>query len=262
MSSTTGGTDVAERAAAIAAELDYQVLGDLVVALRGTTDGREARRAIEKRTSGRACAQLLELFELRDHHAAVLALDAAVRAAQAIREELGETTVVWTGPAVRTLAVRPTRQVVLQLIARARHSLTIVTYAGYNVAELVVALDQARLDRGVAVRLILETVQDSGGKLRGNAAEAFGNLPRAVPVYRWPAANRGATGAAMHVKTVIMDRRAILVSSANLTGAAMDRNMELGLLVESGHIPETVDRHFDELIEAEQIARIGGFGVV
>jgi phosphatidylserine/phosphatidylglycerophosphate/cardiolipin synthase-like enzyme len=61
----------------------------------------------------------------------------------------------------------------------------------------------------------------------------------------------------MHIKTVIMDRRAILVSSANLTGAAMDRNMELGLLVEGGRVPETVDRHIDELIEAKQITPAG-----
>jgi cardiolipin synthase A/B len=64
----------------------------------------------------------------------------------------------------------------------------------------------------------------------------------------------------MHVKTVIMDREAILVSSANLTGAAMDRNMELGLLVEGGHLAETVDRHFDELIEAEQVIRVDRIG--
>ncbi len=260
MSSATRGEDVAARAAAIAADLDGELLRELVAALRDTIDSRQARRTIEKRTSGRTGVQLLELFELCDHQKAVLALDTAVRAARSIREELGETTVVWTGPTVRTLAVRPTRQVVLQLIARARSSLTIVTYAGYDVAELVAALDEARLERGVVVRLILETEEDSGGKLKGDAAAAFGNLPKAVPVYCWPLANRGPTGAAMHVKTVVMDRRAILVSSANLTGAAMDRNMELGLLVEGGRVPGTVDRHFDELIEAEQIARIGGLG--
>ena len=39
------------------------------------------------------------------------------------------------------------------------------------------------------------------------------------------------------VKTVIKDREAILVPSANLIGAAMDRNMELGLPTEGVMLP-------------------------
>lgn len=246
----------AEAAAGIAEHLDGNLLTELVDALYGTPDARRAKREIERRTSGRTCASLLDLFDTAEHEMAILALDAAARAAQAIRERLGEATVVWTGPTVRTLAVRPTLQVVLELIRRARTSLTVVTYAGHNIAELVSAIDSARLDHAVSVRLLLETEADSGGRLKGDAAAAFGNLPKAVPVYRWPLANRGAAGGAMHVKTVIKDRDSMLVSSANFTGAAMDRNMELGLLVEGGDLPEVVDRHFDELIEAGQIVKV------
>lgn len=60
----------------------------------------------------------------------------------------------------------------------------------------------------------------------------------------------------MHVKSVIQDRQAMLLSSANLTSAAFDRNMELGLLVAGGTLPERVDRHFDELIETGELVRV------
>jgi phosphatidylserine/phosphatidylglycerophosphate/cardiolipin synthase-like enzyme len=250
----TDDHDIAHRAAVIASELDPQLLADLLALLRDENDSHEMRRIVEQRMAGTSASWLLELLQnCGDPRVALVALEAAERTAEAIRAERGETTVVWTGPTVQSLEVRPTRQVVRQLIAEAQHSLTIVTFAGRNIAELVQAVDQSRLTRGVEVRLILESEEDSGGRLKGDTAVAFGNLAKAVPVYYWPLANRGPTGAAMHVKAVIVDRRVILVSSANLTDAAMDRNMELGLLVRGGPLPQTVDRHFDELIETGQL---------
>jgi phosphatidylserine/phosphatidylglycerophosphate/cardiolipin synthase-like enzyme len=249
--------ELAARAAVIAADVDSEVLLELLPAIRGAADARQARRTVDRMTSGRVASQLLALFESTDYRSTVVALDAAAQTAHAVRRALGRTSVVWTGPTVRALPVRPTRQVVQQLIARSRQSLTIVTYASYGVQDLVAALNEARLERGVTVRLILETEEDSGGRLRGDAASALGVLARAVPVYCWPLANRATAGAAMHVKALIMDSSAILVSSANLTSAAMDRNMELGLLVEGGHVAETVERHLDELIDAQQIVRVG-----
>lgn len=61
----------------------------------------------------------------------------------------------------KALGLRPTRSVVLELIARAESSLTLVTYASHDITDLVKALDNARLERGVAVRAILETREDS-----------------------------------------------------------------------------------------------------
>lgn len=54
----------------------------------------------------------------------------------------------------------------------------------------------------------------------------------------------------MHVKCVVRDRCEILITSANLTSAALDRNMELGALIESGSVAAVVERHFDDLIDA------------
>jgi phosphatidylserine/phosphatidylglycerophosphate/cardiolipin synthase-like enzyme len=257
MTSDTPGESLADRVAEAALEIDASVLMDIVEVTRSVPNPRSARRTIEQRVSGPTGALIQEVFgDGDDVEIATVALEAAALAASAVRSELGKTTTIWTGPNVASLPVRPTRQAVLQLIARARKALTLVTFAGYDIDQLVEALESARKDHGVAVRIILETSLDSGGKMAGDPAAAFGNLPKAVPVYRWPAVNRGLSGASMHVKTVIRDSVDILVSSANLTGAALDRNMELGLLVEGGPIAATVDRHFDELIEADVLVRM------
>jgi phosphatidylserine/phosphatidylglycerophosphate/cardiolipin synthase-like enzyme len=52
----------------------------------------------------------------------------------------------------------------------------------------------------------------------------------------------------MHAKCAVADRRLAFVTSANLTGAAMTDNMELGLVVRGGDVPKRISNHFDALI--------------
>ena len=53
----------------------------------------------------------------------------------------------------------------------------------------------------------------------------------------------------LHAKAVVADDELVLVTSANLTEAALDRNIELGLLVRDRALAATVSRHFGVLIE-------------
>jgi cardiolipin synthase len=41
----------------------------------------------------------------------------------------------------------------------------------------------------------------------------------------------------MHVKAAAADSRVAFLSGANLTEAALERNMELGVLIRGGHLP-------------------------
>ena len=45
----------------------------------------------------------------------------------------------------------------------------------------------------------------------------------------------------MHVKAAVADSRIAFLSSANLTEAALERNMELGVLIRGGHLPAAID---------------------
>lgn len=249
--------DLAAKATDIAVQMDSERLAAVVDRLRAeATDVRTARRLVEKQFAGPLSAALQDLFTDSDFPAALHALDAASRTAKLIREELGHTGLVWTGPGSRTIQKRATRSVVDDLINRARASLTLVTYAGHDIDELVTELDEARLERGVTIRIVLETKEDSPHQEGPSPASAFKHLPLAIPVYRWPIERRGAKGGSMHVKCVIRDRSEALVTSANLTSAALDRNMELGVLIDGGPVPRLIDQHYDDLVDSGELVRL------
>ena len=181
------------------------------------------------------------------------ALAAALRAAAAVAERIRAAQaidVVWTGPATVEAPVRATSEVLLQVIGSARQTLIVVAFAAYKVAAVTDALAKAAA-AGVDVRLVLETVADSGGKLTLDAASAFKALAGVASFWVWPADQRSVPGggqASMHAKAAIADEHTALVTSANLTGAAQGYNMELGVLINGGPIPRRLARHYRALM--------------
>ncbi|MBU0596211.1 DISARM system phospholipase D-like protein DrmC, partial [Candidatus Bipolaricaulota bacterium] len=178
------------------------------------------------------------------------ALDAAL--AVVADERTSRTTIVWTGPSTDHVPLRTTRAVLNTMVARAEHELLLVSYAGFRVEELNDALLKAITDRSVKVTMILETSQDQGGGLTVAAANAFQPLVGKARFYTWAAERRAAEfaqHASLHAKCVIRDRVDALVTSANLTSAAIHDNIELGLRIEGGPIPGILHRHFEALID-------------
>ena len=53
----------------------------------------------------------------------------------------------------------------------------------------------------------------------------------------------------LHAKAVVIDDEAVFVTSANLTEAALDRNIEMGLLVRDAALAASVSSHFRVLID-------------
>ncbi len=60
----------------------------------------------------------------------------------------------------------------------------------------------------------------------------------------------------LHAKAVIADHRWVFITSANLTAAAWDQNIELGLLTDDRPLATQVVRHFEALIEHRAIHRL------
>ncbi len=102
------------------------------------------------------------------------------------------------------------------------------------------ALDAA-VGRGVYVSLIVESPEKLEG---GGGAAAYDRLR----VYQWPIDRREPPDAKLHAKAVIVDGRDVLLTSANMTNAAYDKNIELGVLCRGGGVARQVQRHFDGLI--------------
>lgn len=158
--------------------------------------------------------------------------------------------VAWTGPATLAVPVRRISTVLLDLIADCQRQLFAVSFAAYKVPEILKALTEAA-SRGVDVLLILESSEESAGALSVDSKEAFATLEGRARFYSWPKDQRGTADAphgTLHAKAVIADGKRALVTSANLTGHALELNMELGLLVEGGPIPRRLTNHFTELI--------------
>jgi phosphatidylserine/phosphatidylglycerophosphate/cardiolipin synthase-like enzyme len=159
---------------------------------------------------------------------------------------------VWTGPQSDT-ALRRTDQALLQVIESARSQLLIVSFAVYSIPDIRAALVQV-LERGVQLTIVIESPRESDGKVAYDGLIALGkDVAKRARIVRWPLEKRrilpdGKRGA-LHVKCAIADDRVLLVSSANLTEYALTLNMEMGLLVTGGVIPQQVAQHFRELIE-------------
>ena len=167
---------------------------------------------------------------------------------------------VWTGPDSQIIPLRRTDQALLQLIREARESLHIVSFAVYKADNIAQALVQAA-ERGAAISIYLETPDASEGKMSLDTVKALGEaVARQAQLYVWPKEKRPLTEdgkyGSLHAKIALADGRALLVSSANLTGYAMTLNMEMGVLVRGGAVPKQVEEHLLRLVEQGVFERI------
>lgn len=180
-----------------------------------------------------------------------LALLAASRASE--RSERHRAQVVITGPSSGAGTTRLTGAAVTQLIGSARRELLVVSYAAHRSARLVGALAAAS-KRGVRVDLVLEEST--------NAADAFSGLAGQVGIWQWPAGQRGAGGkAALHAKVIAADRSEALVGSANLTGRALNDNIEVGILLRDPRAVGRIVAHFRSLMRDKgPLYRLDGSG--
>jgi phosphatidylserine/phosphatidylglycerophosphate/cardiolipin synthase-like enzyme len=182
------------------------------------------------------------------------ALRAASRTSRLIASS-GSVELVWTGPKTGLIPTRHTEQVILEVIEAAVSDLFVVSYVFYK-AGLIVAALEAAIDRGVVVRILLESSTEQGGAVRGDAVRAMREaVPRATILVWEPATRniRDGLSACVHAKCAVADRRLAFITSANLTPAALERNMELGLLIRGGSVPERLRAHLDALVATKVI---------
>ena len=116
------------------------------------------------------------------------------------------------------------------------------------------------MQRGVSIRLILEFEETSEGQLSYDALKAFpAQLRATAQVFYWPADKRernqlGRPGK-LHAKVAVIDD-VVLVSSANLTDDAFNRNLELGVCLHGSEVRKNIVSHFDALIEQHELVEM------
>lgn len=184
------------------------------------------------------------------------ALRCASRASD-LAESRESVDMVWTGPMTRGVPSRHTEQVLMEVIDSAEKSLFLVSFVAYNVESIKGSLRKA-LERGVSLNVLLEASKSHGGKIDIDSIKNFQTTMLGARVYSWVSnkGNKDDFVGAVHAKCAVADGKVAFISSANLTGAAMEHNMELGVLIRGGDLPERLHRHLDALIDQRIIERV------
>ena len=176
-----------------------------------------------------------------------------LRAAEHIHTRMTDqqtTELVWTGPRTPFVSPRRTEQALLEVINGATWSLFLTSYVAYDIANVVRALNDA-IERGVQVHMLLERPRSDGGSI---SFDALGRLRQAVlgaHFFTWGDAGNAAAGGSVHAKVAVADDERCFITSANLTGSAMERNMEAGVLIRGGELPRLLGSHLRALVETK-----------
>ena len=68
--------------------------------------------------------------------------------------------------------------------------------------------------------------------------------------------SNGRPYASLHTKLLVIDGRRALIGSANLTDAALTRNLEAGLLIRDAALATDLEQHVRRLMEADVLCRM------
>lgn len=221
----------------------------LTSALDGSVDSAALREALQhlaqRGITGRAQAGFLALL---DEH----------------RSRERKPDLVWSGPRSSGLHARETPQVFEELLSTAQRSLWISSYVVYNGSKSFGAFAR-RMDEvpTLEVKLLLNIERPfrdatpSDELVRRFADRLWGQEwpgSRRPRVYYDPRAlDPEGPRSVLHAKAVVADEERLFVTSANLTEAAWERNIELGVLLQDRAMGLAVIRHLQGLIDQERM---------
>jgi cardiolipin synthase len=162
---------------------------------------------------------------------------------------------VWTGPTTPFVSARRTEQALLQVINSAEQSLFITSFVAYDVSTIVKALNVAA-ERGVTITMLLESSQDHGGSINIDVIGKMRGLVPTAQLYAWRDKTGNFSDGRVHAKVAVADKTSCFITSANLTGYAMEKNMEAGVLISGGQIPRLLDDHLRSLVDTKTVSLV------
>ena len=165
------------------------------------------------------------------------------------------TELVWTGPTTPFVSARRTEQALLQVINAAEQTLFITSFVAYDVSTIVKALNAAS-HRGVVTSMLLELSQEHGGSITFNVIGKMRTLVPTAKLYSWRDKADPFSDGRVHAKVAVADGRMCFITSANLTGYAMEKNMEAGVLISGGRIAKLLDEHLRSLVNTKVVSPV------
>jgi phosphatidylserine/phosphatidylglycerophosphate/cardiolipin synthase-like enzyme len=166
---------------------------------------------------------------------------------------------VWTGPETSLVPIRKTEPVLLEVIREAKKNIWITSFVAYEVPAIRDAINHA-CSNNVNVNLLFEEAQSKGGSVSFDSiAKAKKVLPEAR-IFSWDSnaniANEQGKIGSMHAKCIVVDRETAFITSANITFAAIERNMELGVLIRGGNLPNQLSSHLSALCNTDIVKEV------
>jgi phosphatidylserine/phosphatidylglycerophosphate/cardiolipin synthase-like enzyme len=253
--STSALRDLAD--AANAGKLSAATLGVTLPNLLGIKNADAVRKdialLIEMGFTGQQLAKLFRVLVLERERAQRLA----------DRVEL-----VWSGPEAAGNLSRHTSVVMNELFERAERSVLVSGYAIFQGKQVFASLAKRMLEvETLRVRLFLNVARThqsvaSGSQLLHSFASEFRNEqwpgPRLPEIFYDPRSIALGMGpkACLHAKCVVVDERYAFVTSANLTEAAQERNIEAGVVIDDRHLAKALVGQFESLVEAGALLRL------
>lgn len=165
------------------------------------------------------------------------------------------TELVWTGPTTPFVSARRTEQALLQVIDAAKQTLFVTSFVVYDVSTIVKALNNAST-RGVSISMLLESSQDHGGSISFDVIGKVLGLVPSAKLYAWRGRVAPFVDGRVHAKVAVADGNVCFITSANLTGHAMEQNMEAGVLITGGQIPKLLQEHLQALIDTKTVSPV------
>lgn len=214
--------------------------------------------ASESEQIARELTRLSQIGMTTAHLAYMLRLLAVER--QSERRDAGRAELVWTGPEGPGMTSRDTGVVVRELFSTAERTVLVAGFVVFGGRQVFKPLAQ-RISEipALQVKLFLN-VSRTHGEQRADS-EVLREFVHNFCSHEWPTASlpevfydprslSTETGrrASMHAKCIVVDGVKSLITSANLTEAAQERNIEAGLLVSDHTIAEALTSQFETLV--------------
>lgn len=163
---------------------------------------------------------------------------------------------VLSGPDVDGIPTRDTQAVMHALLAEAREEVLLVGYVIHNAESLLKPLaERMAVNQNLRVRFCIDVRRDRNDT--SSSQEIKNRFIKDFKARHWPWEPRpsvfydprslepwGSKRSSLHAKCLVIDRETALVTSANFTEAAQQRNIEAGVIVRDGHFAARIAEYF------------------
>ena len=158
---------------------------------------------------------------------------------------MSKIKVAVTGPELMIRGTRGFETLLEEIISSAQEEIILFAYLITDAALHITELLKEAIERGVKVSVVVNSDENIDESVKRH----FKKIQQRYPHHFRMICFREKTGANLHAKVVIVDRKRVLIGSANLSWGGMVGNYELGVLIEDGEIAWLIARMADRIFQ-------------